>query len=458
MVLPYLEPAEGAAVLAWAHSRFRNSTVLLYEPVLDSPATITASAGVEDRGCPIHTPAGGMTGRAKQLVEAGWAHAAVVDAGTAARRWAPAAERRRVARLEPFDEFAALAALLKHYCVAVGVSDRATRTALMQANFLPPPPLAPVPQSLPSSSISPESAAPPQPGPRAAGGHESYLRLAARLESLHARADWLLARLSPPLVATAVIPAAAASPAASAIVGAMPVARGSNGGGGTGTAFAVRPFAAGDADAVRSLFAATMQEMAHNAVAKYARRALQMDMADIGAAYGDGLFWVATGDRHAYSGGGGNGGGDDGGDAVIGCVGLQLHVDGAAGGKGKNSGGGAGAALPPAARAAAAAAAAASSARAVPTAELKRLAVALGFRGRGVGTALLAAAEAAAMQRRCDAMVLSAIERAGPAASSSKRSLAGGFYDRHGFARTDESSIAADLRVVKYEKRLLPHT
>jgi GNAT superfamily N-acetyltransferase len=172
-------------------------------------------------------------------------------------------------------------------------------------------------------------------------------------------------------------------------------------GGGRGRlgAVTVVGYEARHAEAVRRLFTEgrDAEAASNRAVAALVKGALAKDLADVPRAYGNPegdssgsgpLFWVAE---------------EEGTGAAVGCVGLTVYEDkGGAAGGGERLG------------------------------EVKRLSVAVGSRGGGVGARLMARAEEAALRLGCRALVATTL-RAMEAACR--------FYEGQGFRLVEQKTF-----------------
>ncbi|CAM9659897.1 unnamed protein product [Chrysoparadoxa australica] len=119
-VLAYLTHDKARQLLEWASISFQSAVVLIYNPIGKHDRYTAASLaafhhqGVDGMEEPLST-----AGMLDMLVQSGWLHPNVVDMNEASRLVIPTSDSERVARIEPFDEYASLHAVNSHYCIAL---------------------------------------------------------------------------------------------------------------------------------------------------------------------------------------------------------------------------------------------------------------------------------------------------------------------------------------------------
>ncbi|KAG5188643.1 S-adenosyl-L-methionine-dependent methyltransferase [Tribonema minus] len=149
-VLCYLAPQHVTALIAWAAAAFPRCAIALHEAAPPRSAggggggayAHALAAAFDARRVPLRSAPAQLLLAAAAARGAAFPHVSAVDAGAAAARWLPRAARARAAALEPFDEHASLAAAHAHYAVAVACRQAAEFAALTAGAPLPlPPPL-----------------------------------------------------------------------------------------------------------------------------------------------------------------------------------------------------------------------------------------------------------------------------------------------------------------------------
>lgn len=148
-VLVYMEAEESAALVRWLGDRLRCAAMAVYEQILpDDPFGRQMLQNLEYRGCPlkgIHaTP--DLQAQQRRFKEGGWDRGEALGMDTVYKECLDEEERRRIERLELFDEFEEWNLIQAHYCIALGVNDRAM--GLLRGFGLQTPPKPKVPKNV----------------------------------------------------------------------------------------------------------------------------------------------------------------------------------------------------------------------------------------------------------------------------------------------------------------------
>ncbi|MCO5558662.1 hypothetical protein L7F22_012248 [Adiantum nelumboides] len=126
-VLIYLDPSVSRAVVKWAGQKFPNSIFVVYEQIHpDDGFGRQMLKNLEKRGCPLlglhDTPT--LEAKKRRFLDLGWQRAEALDMDVIYNQHIDAKDRRRIERLELFDEFEEWHILQEHYCISYGINDK----------------------------------------------------------------------------------------------------------------------------------------------------------------------------------------------------------------------------------------------------------------------------------------------------------------------------------------------
>lgn len=125
-VLVYMEPHESAALLKHMGQQLPSAVCVVYEQIHPEDAFGQQMLrNLESRGCPLKglpsTPT--LEAHRQRFLTNNWEKAESVDLDTIYKYHLDPEDKRRIERLEIFDEFEEWHMIQEHYCVTVGMND-----------------------------------------------------------------------------------------------------------------------------------------------------------------------------------------------------------------------------------------------------------------------------------------------------------------------------------------------
>lgn len=126
-VLIYLDPTVSRAVVEWAGQKFSTLIFIVYEQIHpDDGFGRQMLKNLERRGCPLlglhDTPT--LEAKKKRFLDLGWERSEALDMDVIYNHHIDLKDRKRIERLELFDEFEEWHILQEHYCISYGINDR----------------------------------------------------------------------------------------------------------------------------------------------------------------------------------------------------------------------------------------------------------------------------------------------------------------------------------------------
>lgn len=126
-VLIYLDPNVSRDAVEWAGQKFSTSVFVVYEQIYpDDGFGRQMLKNLERKGCPLlglhDTPT--LEAKKKRFLDLGWQRSEALDMDVIYNQHIDPKERKRVERLELFDEFEEWHILQEHYCISYGINDQ----------------------------------------------------------------------------------------------------------------------------------------------------------------------------------------------------------------------------------------------------------------------------------------------------------------------------------------------
>lgn len=126
-VLIYLDPDVSRSLIKWAGEKFSTSIFVIYEQIHpDDGFGQQMIRNLECRGCPLlglhDTP--NLEAKKSRFTHLGWQRSEALDMDTVYNQHIDPQDRRRIERLELFDEFEEWHIMQEHYCISYGINDQ----------------------------------------------------------------------------------------------------------------------------------------------------------------------------------------------------------------------------------------------------------------------------------------------------------------------------------------------
>ena len=134
-VLIYMSAEEGDAIIRWAAQTVPGSLFCTYEQIRPHDAFgRTMIRNLQQRNIPLHSLLGypDLQAQAQRYRKAGYGWAEAHDMLEAYAQLVTPAERSRVEKLEPFDEYEEWRLVLSHYCLVVAGQESAMQKRFLQ--------------------------------------------------------------------------------------------------------------------------------------------------------------------------------------------------------------------------------------------------------------------------------------------------------------------------------------
>jgi O-methyltransferase involved in polyketide biosynthesis len=126
-VLVYLEPGDSNSLLRWVARTFSTAVAVTYEQIRPNDAfgrvmcENLAARGAPLRGLQAHPD---IPSQVRRFLACAWTHVSVLDMNDVYESVIPAADRARIARIEPFDEIEEWRLMQGHYALTIAIAVR----------------------------------------------------------------------------------------------------------------------------------------------------------------------------------------------------------------------------------------------------------------------------------------------------------------------------------------------
>eukprot|EP01025_Chloroclados_australasicus_P045242 TRINITY_DN4939_c0_g1_i5.p2 TRINITY_DN4939_c0_g1~~TRINITY_DN4939_c0_g1_i5.p2 ORF type:complete len:332 (-),score=32.89 TRINITY_DN4939_c0_g1_i5:253-1248(-) len=124
--LVYLEPEDSQKVVNYFGTHFDNAIIVVYEQICPDDAFGKQMVmNLEQRGCPLRGLKATPTTQAhiERLIDNGWQRGFCKDMDRIYREVLDKNDRKRIEKLEIFDEFEEWHMIQQHYCISVAIND-----------------------------------------------------------------------------------------------------------------------------------------------------------------------------------------------------------------------------------------------------------------------------------------------------------------------------------------------